>query len=241
MILELKDVSKSFSGVQVLHNINIEVEKGEVHVLLGENGAGKSTIIKIITGAYEKDIGELIWKGNPLEVTKPSDSIDAGIGTIYQELNLIPELSIMENIFLGHEKKTGSKFSLLDRSTMKKEAKVLMERLGQNVDPDELVQNLGVGQQQLVEIAKALSLNCELIIMDEPTSSLSEREAKQLLITIERLREQGMTIIYISHRLEEIKRISDRITILRDGHKIKTVETKSTSIDEMITLMVGVL
>lgn len=239
MILELKNISKSFSGVQVLHDINMEVKLGEVHVLLGENGAGKSTIIKIITGAYEKDVGELIWKGLPIEVTKPSDSIDAGIGTIYQELNLIPELSIMENIFLGHEKKTGSKISLLDRTTMKKEAKVLMERLGQNVNPDELVQNLGVGQQQLVEIAKALSLNCELIIMDEPTSSLSEREAEQLLLTIERLREQGMTIIYISHRLEEIKRISDRITILRDGHKIKTVETKSTSIDEMISLMVG--
>lgn len=239
MLLELKNISKSFSGVQVLHDINFYIKPGEVHVLLGENGAGKSTIIKIITGAYKKDVGELIWKGKPLEITKPSDAIDAGIGTIYQELNLIPELSIMENIFLGHELKTGGKYSLLDRSAMRNEAKMLMKRLGQNVNPDELVQNLGVGQQQLVEIAKALSLNCELIIMDEPTSSLSEREAEQLLLTIERLREQGMAIIYISHRLEEIKRISDRITILRDGYKIKTVETKSTSIDEMIALMVG--
>lgn len=239
MLLELKNICKSFSGVQVLNNINVGVKRGEVHVLLGENGAGKSTIIKIITGAYAKDVGELKWKGKTLDVSKPSDSIDAGIGTIYQELNLIPELSIMENIFLGHEKKKGSKFSLLDRNIMRKEAKELMERLGQNVDPDELIQNLGVGQQQLVEIAKALSLNCELIIMDEPTSSLSEREAEQLLQTIERLKKQGMTIIYISHRLEEIKRISDTITILRDGHKIKTVDTKSTSLDEMIALMVG--
>ena len=239
MILELKDISKSFSGVQVLYDINVEVEPGEVHVLLGENGAGKSTIIKIITGAYAKDKGEIRWKNENLQVSKPSDSIDAGIGTIYQELNLVPELSVMENIFLGHEKKSSGKFSLLDRSAMRAEAKELMERLGQKVDPDILVQELGVGQQQLVEIAKALSLNCELIIMDEPTSSLSEREAEQLLQTIERLKEQGMTIIYISHRLEEIKRISDRITILRDGHKIATVVTDTTSIDEMISLMVG--
>ncbi|WP_339161194.1 sugar ABC transporter ATP-binding protein [Siminovitchia sp. FSL H7-0308] len=239
MLLELKNISKAFSGVQVLHDMNIDIKKGEVHVLLGENGAGKSTIIKIITGAYQKDTGELKWKGENLVINKPSDAINAGIGTIYQELNLIPELSIAENIFLGHEKKRSGKFSLLDRSTMKNEAKQLMERLGQDIDPDELIQNLGVGQQQLVEIAKALSLNCELIIMDEPTSSLSEREAEQLLVTIERLKKQGMTIIYISHRLEEIKRISDRITILRDGSKIRTVETAATSIDEMIALMVG--
>lgn len=239
MLLELKNVSKAFSGVQVLDDINIGIKKGEVHVLLGENGAGKSTIIKIITGAYKMDSGEIKWKDRHLQVNKPSDAIEVGIGTIYQELNLIPHLSIMENIFLGHEKKKRRKFSLLDRPAMNKEAKRLMERLGQNVNPNELVKNLGVGQQQLVEIAKALSLNCELIIMDEPTSSLSEREAEQLLQTIERLKQQGMTIIYISHRLEEIKRISDRITVLRDGKKIRTVDTDKTTIDEMISLMVG--
>src|SRR5699024_1542572 len=151
----------------------------------------------------------------------------------------IQEISVIENIFLGNEKKKGSSSPFLDRATMKKEAKDLMERLGQKVDPDTLVENLGVGQQQLVEIAKALSLNCELIIMDEPTSSLSEGEAEQLLLTVERLKEQGITIIYISHRLEEIKRISDRITVLRDGFKVKTVETKETTIDQMISLMVG--
>lgn len=239
MILELKHINKSFSSVQVLHDINVDFKKGEVHVLLGENGAGKSTIIKIITGAYEKDTGEIIWKGERLEVNEPIDSINAGIGTIYQELNLVPELSIMENIFLGNEIKNRNKFSLLNKKEMRKKAEDIMQRLGQEVDPDELVQNLGVGQQQLVEIAKALSLNCELIIMDEPTSSLSEREAETLLQTVERLREQGITIIYISHRLEEIKRISDRITVLRDGHKIKTIPNEGTSIDEMITLMVG--
>lgn len=235
----MKGVSKSFSGVQVLHNIDIEVKKGEVHVLLGENGAGKSTIIKILTGAYTKDTGKILWDGKILNVTKPKDAIDAGIATIYQELNLVPQLSVMENIFLGHEKKKGGKHSLLNRAEMKKEAKVLMERLGQKVSPDELVGNLGVGQQQLVEIAKALSLNARLIIMDEPTSSLSAKEAEQLLSTIELLRKEGMTFIYISHRLEEIKRIGDRITILRDGSKVKTVSVKTTTIDEMIALMVG--
>ncbi|MFE4810643.1 sugar ABC transporter ATP-binding protein [Peribacillus simplex] len=238
-ILKMKDVSKSFSGVQVLHNINLDVEKGEVHVLLGENGAGKSTIIKILTGAYTKDTGEVHWEGKTLPVSKPKDAIDAGIATIYQELNLIPQLSIMENIFLGHEMKKGSKYSLLDRAKMKEEARTLMNRLGQKVDTDELVGNLGVGQQQLVEIAKALSLNAKLIIMDEPTSSLSAQEAEQLLTTVEKLRAQGMTFIYISHRLEEIKRIGDRITILRDGTKVKTVHVATTSIDEMISLMVG--
>lgn len=239
MLLQVKDVSKSFSGVQVLHDINLDIEEGEVHVLLGENGAGKSTIIKILTGAYTKDTGEIWWNGKVLNVARPKDAIDVGIATIYQELNLISELSVMENIFLGHERKKGNKYSLLDRIQMKKIAAVLMERLGQNVDPDELVGNLGVGQQQLIEIAKALSLNARLIIMDEPTSSLSASEAEQLLSTIERLQKEGITFIYISHRLEEIKRIGDRITVLRDGTKIKTVPVETTSIDQMITLMVG--
>ncbi|WP_078409856.1 sugar ABC transporter ATP-binding protein [Priestia abyssalis] len=238
-LLKMKDVSKSFSGVQVLHDINLDIQKGEVHVLLGENGAGKSTIIKILTGAYSKDKGELSWEGKKANITKPKDAINIGIATIYQELNLIPQLSIADNIFLGHERKKGGRFSLLDRVQMKEKAKELMERLGQKVDPDELVGNLGVGQQQLVEIAKALSLNAKLIIMDEPTASLSGQEAEQLLSTIEMLREQGMTFVYISHRLEEIKRIGDRITVLRDGTKITTVPVKDTSVDQMIELMVG--
>nr|WP_068673657.1 sugar ABC transporter ATP-binding protein [Oceanobacillus sp. Castelsardo] len=235
----MKNVSKSFSGIQVLHGINLEVKKGEVHVLLGENGAGKSTIIKILTGAYTKDTGVVKWENKVLDVEKPKDAIDAGIATIYQELNLIPQLSVMENIFLGHEEKVRGKYSLLDRNNMRKKAEELLSRLGQNIDPDEIVGNLGVGQQQLVEIAKALSLNAKLLILDEPTSSLSGKEAEQLLSTIENLRNQGMTFIYISHRLEEIKRIGDRITVLRDGTKIQTVSAKNTSVDEMVTLMVG--
>jgi ribose transport system ATP-binding protein len=235
----MENVSKSFSRVQVLHNIDLDVKKGEVHVLLGENGAGKSTMIKILTGAYSKDTGTIRWEGKNLDVRTPKDAIDAGIATIYQELNLIPQLTVMENIFLGHEQKRKGKYSLLNRKIMRRKSTELLERLGQNINPDEIVGNLGVGKQQLVEIAKALSLNAKLIIMDEPTSSLSAQEAEQLLLTIERLKKEGLTFIYISHRLEEIKRISDRITILRDGEKIKTVSAKDTTIDEMISLMVG--
>src|SRR5699024_2356514 len=157
------------------------------------------------TGAYQKDTGNIFWKGEILTISKPSDSINAGIGTIYQELNLVPELSVMENIFLGNEKKKGSSSPFLDRATMKKEAKDLMERLGQTVDPVTLVVHIGVRQQQLVGIAKSLSLNCELIIMDQPTSTLSEREAEQLLRTVERLKKQDIPIMYMSHTLEQIK------------------------------------
>ncbi len=238
-LLEMKGIGKSFSGVTVLKDINLDVRRGEVHVLLGENGAGKSTIIKILTGAYTKDQGEIRWDGRPIEIAKPSDAISIGIATIYQELNLIPHLSVAENIFLGHEKKKRGRYSLLDRKYMQDRSRELMAKLGQNIDPTCLVNSLGVGQQQLVEIAKALSLNAELIIMDEPTSSLSAQEAEQLLSTIESLREQGLTFIYVSHRLEEIKRIGDRITVLRDGTKIETVDVLTTSIDRMIELMVG--
>ncbi|WP_322112089.1 sugar ABC transporter ATP-binding protein [Brevibacillus ruminantium] len=238
-LLEMKGINKAFSGVTVLHDVHLDVRQGEVHVLLGENGAGKSTIIKIMTGAYTKDKGEIRWDGRPVEIAKPSDAIDIGIATIYQELNLIPHLSVAENIFLGHEKKKHGRYSFLDRKYMREKSKELMTKLGQSIDPNALVSSLGVGQQQLVEIAKALSLNAKLIIMDEPTSSLSAQEAEQLLATIESLREQGMTFIYVSHRLEEIKRIGDRITVLRDGAKIETVDVSTTSIDRMIELMVG--
>jgi ribose transport system ATP-binding protein len=238
ILLKMENINKSFSNVQVLHNVNIEVEKGEVHVLLGENGAGKSTIIKILTGAYTKDSGEIYFEGKKLDVKQPIDSMKAGIATIYQELNLVPQLSVAENIFLGHEEKKQIG-PFLDRKKMNEVAEKLMKRLGQHINPSILVQELGVGKQQLVEIAKALSLNAKLIIMDEPTSSLSGQETEQLLSIIEELKKQGITFIYISHRLEEIKRIGDRVTILRDGQTIETLNVKSTSIDKMIELMVG--
>jgi ribose transport system ATP-binding protein len=238
-LLLLKQISKSFSGNPVLKGIDVEIRAGEVHVLLGENGAGKSTLIKILTGAYQKDEGEIFWEGKRLQIEKPSDAMKLGIATIYQELNLIPELTVYENIFLGREIRKKGLMKWLDKKSMKEKALDALKRLGQDIDPETFVSSLGIGRQQLVEIAKAISMNAKLIIMDEPTASLSEAEVEQLLQTVMTLKQQGVAIIYISHRLEEIKRIGDRVTILRDGRKIDTLQVKDTSIERMIELMVG--
>ncbi|MCM3791339.1 sugar ABC transporter ATP-binding protein [Domibacillus indicus] len=238
-LLRLKDVCKGFSGIPVLKNINLDVRAGEVHVLLGENGAGKSTIIKIMTGAYSKDEGKLFWEGQKVNINTPSDAMDLGIATIYQELNLVPELPVYENIFLGRELKVKGRFSFLNKKEMINRSKEILKRLGQNIDPEALVSTLGIGQQQLVEIAKALTIDTKLIILDEPTSSLSASEAEQLLETIMELKRQGIAIVYISHRLEELKQIGDRITILRDGKAVATRQVSETSTDTMIELMVG--
>ncbi|WP_027417622.1 sugar ABC transporter ATP-binding protein [Aneurinibacillus terranovensis] len=238
-LLRLKNICKGFAGIPVLKNIDLDIQVGEVHVLLGENGAGKSTMIKIMTGAYTKDEGEMFWEGKKVEIKNPSDAMNIGIATIYQELNVIPELTVYENIFLGRELKQNSKFSFLNRKDMKKKAVQYLQRLGQDISPDAKVSSLGIGQQQIVEIAKALTIDAKLIVMDEPTSSLSASEAEQLLETIMELRKQGIAIVYISHRLEELKRIGDRVTILRDGKTIETLPVKETSTDKMIQLMVG--
>jgi len=239
VLLKLTNIGKSFSGVPVLKNVDLDIRPGEVHVLLGENGAGKSTLIKIITGAYTKDEGEMYWEGRPVNIQGPSDAMRLGIATIYQELNLIPELTVYENLFLGREIKRGGKFSFLDRKEMKAKAAQLLKLLGQDIPPDRKVSSLGIGKQQLVEIAKALTLDTKLIIMDEPTSSLSASETEQLLGTVLELKKRGIAIIYISHRLEELMRIGDRITILRDGAKIATLNARETTTDEMVRLMVG--
>ncbi|WP_245605536.1 sugar ABC transporter ATP-binding protein [Thermicanus aegyptius] len=223
----------------MLKHVDLEIRSGEVHVLLGENGAGKSTLIKIVTGAYAMDEGEMCWEGRKVEIRRPSDAIELGIATIYQELNLIPELTVYENIFLGREIKNKGKYSLLNRKAMKQKAAEVLKRLGQEITPDAKVSSLGIGKQQLVEIAKALTINAKLIIMDEPTACLSASEAEQLLKTIDELRKQGIAVIYISHRLEEIKKIGDRVSILRDGRKIDTLPIKETSSDKMIQMMVG--
>jgi len=239
-LLAVKGIKKSFSNNHVLKGIDLEVNAGEVHVLLGENGAGKSTLIKILTGAYEKDAGEVYWENQLVSINNPVDSMKLGIATIYQELNVIPQLKVYENIFLGRELKTGGKNSLLDHKSMREKAKEYLSMLGQDPDlADAELSELGMGQQQLVEIAKALTLDAKLLIMDEPTSSLSGSEVEQLYNTVENLTEKGMAIVFISHRLEEIKRIGDRITILRDGFKIETLPVKTTSTDHWIELMVG--
>lgn len=242
-LLEVKNIKKSFAGNHVLKGIDFDIKAGEVHVLLGENGAGKSTLIKILTGAYSKDDGEIFWEGKKVEFSTPSEAMELGIATIYQELNVIPELNVYENIFLGREiKGTGNFFQkiFLNRKKMKEEAAMHLRRLGQ----DERLLNhklgdLGIGKQQLVEIAKALTVNAKLIIMDEPTASLSGSEVEQLYETVDELRRQGIGIIFISHRFEEIMRMGDRVTVLRDGYGIATLPVKETSTDRMIELMVG--
>lgn len=239
-LLELKGIKKSFNQNHVLKGIDLDVTAGEVHVLLGENGAGKSTLIKIMTGAYQKDAGEVYWEGKQVQVNNPVDAMNLGIATIYQELNVIPELKVYENIFLGREIKKGGKMSMIDHKKMKKEAERALSMLGQ--DPkiaDQILGELGIGQQQLVEIAKALTLDAKLIIMDEPTASLSGSEVEQLYDCVEQLTERGIAIVFISHRLDEIRRMGDRITVLRDGYKIETLPVKTTETDHWIELMVG--
>lgn len=238
-LLRLQGVYKSFSDVPVLQNINLNIKQGEVHALLGENGAGKSTTIKIITGSYLKDQGELLWKNQKISIKKPTDAMDLGISTIYQELNLIPELTVYENIFLGKEIKKTPKLPFLNRKKMMDLTLTYLNRMKQEISPNTEISSLGMGQQQLVEISKALAMNAKLIIMDEPTSSLSEEESIKLLNIIKDLKKQGITIIYISHRLEEIKEIADRVTVLRDGHTVDTVDVEKTSVDRMVELMVG--
>ncbi len=238
-LLEVKELYKSFANNHVLKGVHFNVLPGEVHVLLGENGAGKSTLIKILTGAYSLDKGSIYWKGQPVTINTPIEAMELGIATIYQELNVIKELTVYENIFLGREIKNG-KIGLLNRQQMIEKAQELLVRLGQNPKLATVpLGKLGLGQQQLVEIAKALILDAKLIIMDEPTSSLSGREVEQLYKIVDQLREEGISIIFISHRLEEIQRLGDRITILRDGYSIETLSVNETAPDEWIELMVG--
>ncbi|TYP53339.1 sugar ABC transporter ATP-binding protein [Thermosediminibacter litoriperuensis] len=236
-ILEMRNISKDFPGIRALNRVNLYIKPGEVHVLVGENGAGKSTLMKILTGVYSKDEGEIIFKGEKIDIKNPKEAQNIGISIIYQELNLVPQLSIAENIFLGREPLNGN--GLIDWKNMYKNTEELLKRLNLNLDPRVKVKNLGIAQQQMIEIAKALSFKSELIIMDEPTSALAEKEIEQLFKVINQLKNSGVSIIYISHRLEEIKKIGDRLTVLRDGTYIGTYEVNSLNLDKIIQLMVG--
>ncbi len=236
ILLDMRSISKQFPGVQALQQVNFDVRKGEVHTLVGENGAGKSTLMKIIAGVYERDGGEVTWKGEPVTFTTPRQAQKAGIVTIYQELNQVPQLSVTENIFLGDEITRGL---ALNWSEMHRHARDLLSKLHLDIDPRQPVGELGVGHQQMVEVAKALHQKADLIIMDEPTSSLSPREITNLFSIVRELRANGVSIIYISHHLEEAFEISDRITILRDGRHIATQPAGELNIDSLIRLMVG--
>jgi ribose transport system ATP-binding protein len=237
VILEVKNVSKSFPGVKALDNVSFELRKGEVHALVGENGAGKSTLMKILSGVYRADEGTIQYKGKEVTFTDVLQARNAGIGIIYQELNLIPHLSVAANIFIGREPLIG--LGTLDEKKMNTNAMQILDRLKIHLDPTIPLNRLPVSKQQMVEIAKALSLNSEVLIMDEPTSALSETEIDELFSVIHSLRDRGVAIIYISHRLEELRHIVDRITIFRDGHSISTDDFQNISPLEIVSRMVG--
>ena len=223
-ILEMRDITKSFFGVKVLKNAQLTVKKGQVHILLGENGAGKSTLIKILSGAYAREEGTVILDGNEMPPMPPGEVIKAGVSVIYQEFNLVPEMSVYENIFLGKEIE---------------EAKKCMDRVGLDCSPKTLISELSVAKKQLVEIAKAISNDVKILVLDEPTAAITDKETEMLFDIIRELKKQGIGIIYISHRLSELLEIGDVCTVMRDGEYIDTVNIKDTTEDELTRLMVG--
>lgn len=236
VLLEMTGIQKYFPGVHALDNAKISVKKGEVHALVGENGAGKSTLMKVLTGIYKKDGGKIIFREKEIEPTDPRHSQELGIGMIHQELNLMPHLSVAQNIFIGKEPKKGI---FLDKRSENKQAREMLMALNVDIDPSLPAEKLTVAKQQMVEIAKALSYDSELLIMDEPTAALTESEIDELFKVIRELRGKGHGIIYISHRLDELAQISDRITVMRDGQYVGTEETKEVTKDKIISMMVG--
>ena len=236
VFIEVKGLYKQFSGVEVLHGVDLDVNYGEVHALMGENGAGKSTIIKIITGVFTKDAGEIKVDGKHVEIHNRHASQELGIQVIYQELSLIPALTVTENIFLGQEK---SKLGWLDRKSMRERVKSLIEHYGFEINPDAIVESMGMAQRQMAEILKALAFKAKLIIMDEPTSSLSASESERLFDTIDSLRKRGVGILYISHRLEEVYRLSDRLTVMRDGSIVGVLQKGEIESRKVTTMMIG--
>ncbi|WP_088008561.1 sugar ABC transporter ATP-binding protein [Indiicoccus explosivorum] len=237
-MITMKGISKSFSGNKVLDNVDFSLEKGEIHALMGENGAGKSTLMKILTGIYSRDSGTVTVKGKEVNFRAPREAEEAGIAVIHQELNILPDLSVTDNLFLGKERTAGPT-GILKTKEMREQTRSVLAELGLHVNPSQPARTLSVGQQQIVEIAKALSANAEVIIMDEPTAALTDREIATLFETIERLQKKGVSFVYISHRMEEIFSICDRITVLRDGEYVGTKRIADTSFEEIVQLMVG--
>ena len=235
-LMEFKNVSKSFPGVKALDDVSLDLNPGEVHVIVGENGAGKSTLMKVLLGVYAPNSGQLLLNGEALERNSPKIAEQHGIAMIYQELSVIPELSVAENIFLGHEITRGI---LLDRAEMNRRTEELLATIGVKVSPGALLKNLSIANQQMIEIAKALSKNARIIVFDEPTSSLTEAEISELFRIIASLRENGVGMFYISHRLEEIFQIGDRITIMRDGRRIATESMEAMDMDKVVEGIAG--
>jgi ribose transport system ATP-binding protein len=237
MLLQVQEVSKGFPGVQALDKVSFELKRGEVHALVGENGAGKSTLMKILSGVHRPDAGVVIYKGREVHFQNARDASAAGIGIIYQELNLVPHLTVAQNIYIGREPRT--LLGYIDDRKMNVDAAELLGRLHLDIDPAIRLNQLPISKQQMVEIAKALSRDSEVLIMDEPTSALTESEIEELFKVIHDLRARGVGIIYISHRLDELKHIVDRITIFRDGRYIATSDYAAISMEEIINKMVG--
>lgn len=235
-VLQMIKVSKRFPGVQALRDVSLEVRPGEIHGLLGENGAGKSTLMKILSGVYRKDSGQIILDGREVDVHNPHDAQLRGITIIYQELNLMPNLTVAENVFIGREP---NRFSFVNWRELHKRTSELMGRLGIALSPDSLVGNLSVAAQQMVEIARALSVESRIIIMDEPTSALTDNEVQHLFAIMRDLKAQGLGLIFISHRMDEIFEICDRITVLRDGELVGTRDVSDINADDVIQMMVG--
>lgn len=236
VLLRLDGITKRFPGVLALDGVSLEVRRGEVHAVCGENGAGKSTLMKVISGQYQPDAGTIHFRGEVCKFLSPAESETAGIAIIHQELNLVPHLSVAENIFLAREPR---KAWLIDRGALRRNAQQCLDRLGLDIQPDTLVKTLSVAQQQMVEIAKALSLNAQILIMDEPTSSLTETETERLFAIIHELKRAGVGVVYISHRLDELAQIVDRVTVLRDGRYVATERFGDTSVGQIVAKMVG--
>ena len=236
VILTMKDIDKSFPGVHALDHVNFEVRRGEVHALMGENGAGKSTLMKVLTGIYTKDSGTITYEGKDIEFHNTREAQDAGIVIVHQELNMLGHLTVAQNIFIGREFKKGIK---IDDKKMNEEAKKLFDRLHIDIDPTETMANLTVGKQQMCEIAKAISHEAKVIIFDEPSAALTEAEIEELFKIIRDLRKQNLGIVYISHRMDEIKVITDRVTVMRDGTYVGTLITNECTKDDIINMMVG--
>lgn len=235
-LLTMKNIKKSFSGVAALKNAELELNKGEVVALMGENGAGKSTLMKILTGIYSKDEGTVTFEGKEVEYKSVSESEEAGIAIVHQELNMMNDLTVAQNLFIGKERKKGF---FIDDAKMAQDAKELFKKLNVDINPNVKIGNLTVGKQQMVEIAKAISTNAKVIVFDEPTAALTDSEIEELFKVINDLRAKGTGIIYISHRMDEINVISDRVIVMRDGEYVGTLVTKECTKDDIIKMMVG--
>ncbi len=235
-LLKLSDIDKSFPGVHAVDHVNLEVQRGQVHMLVGENGAGKSTLMQILSGAQRADSGHIAFKGKDVDMSSPKQALELGIGMVYQELSLVPNLTVAENVVLGPHL---GKYGRVNWGKIKSQAREALDTLGVNIETDEKVESLGIGEQQLVEIAKIIAHDADLIILDEPTSALTENEQDKLFSTIRKLKDQGVSFIYITHQMDEVFELGDKVTVLRDGEAVGTLRIEEADEDGLVRKMVG--